>query len=132
MSDSPHAPFGEHTIEGAFLDDVEYAFDTGAEVTVRGDGASAQAIGGCNLELEREKIGIKVLNGAQHPIIEVKYKLTVPVELSVADGSDVTVDGYEATWTFEDVEVRSVEDESTTILTKHIGRSFGATSDPYE
>jgi len=133
MVDERYKPFGSGTIEGAFLNDVEYGFDADeVEVTVRAAERDRKEIDAAHVDLEREQIGVKVMHGEQHPIVELHYVLTVPVELMVRSGDDVVVKGFEAMWTFEDVDVRTADDESTTVVTEHIGKSYGETSDPYD
>lgn len=130
MSDHPSAPFGENTIEGAFLDDVGYCFDNDESVDIRVNGNDAKQIDVCNLELGREQIDTTVMNGTEHAVVEMIYILTVPVELAVSGGDDVKVSGFEATWTFNDVSVEQINDESTTVSTKRMGKSYGTTGTP--
>jgi len=133
MVDERYKPFGSGTIEGAFLNDVEYGFDSDeVTVTVRAAERDRKEIDAAHVDLEREQIGVKVMHGEQHPIVELHYVLTVPVDLMVRSGDDVVVSGFEATWTFENVEVRTADDESTTVVTEHIDKSYGETSDPYD
>lgn len=130
MSDE-YAPFGDKTMEGAFLNDVEYAFDSNmTEVTVDAGDRGEHEIGMCNLELDRNQIGVEVMHGEEHPVAEILYKLTVPVELAVRSGEDVTVYGFETIWTFEDVDVVSVNENATTVISPHIARTYGDTSKP--
>lgn len=133
MVDERYKPFGSGTIEGAFLNDVEYGFDSDdVEVTVRAAERDRTEIDAAHIDLEREQIGVKVMHGEQHPVVELHYVLTVPVELMVRSGDDVVVNGFEATWSFEDVDVRTADSNTTTVVTEHIGKSYGDTSDPYE
>lgn len=127
----PNAPFGENTIEGAFLDDVDLAFESDiTETTVRANGNDEHEIGMCNLELERQQVGVKVMSGESHPIVQMQYKLTVPVELAVTDSDNVVVEGFESRWIFTDVNVTNVGPNSTTVITERIKRTYGDTSEP--
>jgi hypothetical protein len=131
MSDDPHAPFGDKTIEGVFCNDVEYAFDSDiGGVTVQVDGRDEHEIGNCQLELERNEIGVKEMDGEHMPIMEMMYKLSVPVELAVRSGDDVLVHGFESIWTFNDVDVVSVTNDMTIVLTEHISHTYGETGEP--
>jgi hypothetical protein len=131
MSDNPSAPFGHNTIEGAFLNDVEYGFDSDTkEVTVQAEDRDEHEIGMCNVELEQKQVGTQEMHGQMYPVAEILYQLTVPVELAVRSGDDVHVYGYEAAWVFEDVDVISVNATSTTVLSERIARDYGDTSQP--
>jgi len=131
MSDHPSAPFGENTIEGVFCDDVEYGFDSDiGTVSVQVDGRDEHEIGACQLELERNEVGVTEVDGENIPVMEIMYKLTVPVELLVRSGDDVTVYGFESIWTFNSVDVISVTDDASVLLTEHISHTYGDTSEP--
>lgn len=125
-------PFGDKTIEGAFLNDVEYGFDSDLkEIEVCANGVCHE-IHCCNLELERESIDMEVMGSTQHTVVRTMYRLTVPVELPVNDTEDVVVRGFEATWTFPDVEVITIHPDSTTVLSRTIDKSYGDTGQPDE
>lgn len=133
MVDERYKPFGSGTIEGAFLNDIEYAFDSDEmEVTIRAAERDRKEIDAAHIDLEREQVGVKVMHGEEHPIVELHYVLTVPIELMVRSGDDVVVDGFEATWTFEDVNVRTANSDTTVVITEHIDKSYGETGVPDE
>lgn len=132
MVDERYKPFGSGTIEGAFLNDIEHAFDN-KEVTVHVDGRDqVKEIDTVHLDLRREQTVTTTVGGVEHPIAELRYELTVPVELIMRSGEDLIVDGFEATWTFEDVDVETVSDGRTVVVTKHIDKSYGETGAPDE
>lgn len=136
MPDNPNAPFGENTIEGAFLQDVDFAFDhddtaVTVSVTQPGDEMLDQhEIGLCNLDILREPAGSTTVQGTKHEVVEIVYELTVPVELAVAVGDIVEVDGFESTWSFEPVDGVRVTDGQTSVIARDIRRSYGDTSEP--
>lgn len=133
MVDDDFAPFGDRTIEGAFLNDVEYGFESDiGTISVSTRGQDPHEIQDCTIDLERKQIGSKEWDGDEHPVVELRYKLTIPVEMAVRDGDDVVVDGFEATWTFNDVSVESVGPNQTSVITHQISKSFGDTSEPDE
>lgn len=133
MVDERYKPFGSGTIEGAFLNDIEYAFDNDEEVTVHVDERDeVSKIDAAYIDLKREQVGTQMMGGMEHPVVEMVYELTVPIELIVRSGEDVIVDGFEATWTFEDVDVESVTEDRSVVVTKHIGKSYGDTGTPDE
>lgn len=130
MPDHPSEPFGSQTIEGAFLTDVEYGFESDTPVTVEADSGDEHEIEMCNVDLKRNQIGTQQFAGSVHPVLEILYKLTVPVGLAVRSGDDVTVDGFESTWTFTDVDVVQANQNEVTVLTERIERSYGDTTPP--
>ena len=132
MVDERYKPFGSGTIEGAFLNDIEYAFDNDEGVTVQPEGRDEVEIEVAYLDLRREEVGTKVLGGTEYPVAELRYELTVPVELVMRSGEDVIVDGFEATWTFEGVDVAEIADDRTVVVTEHIDKSYGDTEIPDE
>lgn len=124
--------FGDGTIEGAFCNDVEYSFENDAPVTVSVDGGSPVEIDSFEIDLSRNNLGTTEMNGTEFPVAEMLYHLSLPVRLDARVGSDITVDGFEATWTFEDVERVSVDDSETCVVSTHIDKSYGVTTDPFE
>lgn len=131
MVDKRYKPFGSDTIEGAFLNDIEYAFENG-EVTVQPEGREEVEIDAAYLDLRREQTGTTTVDGVEYPVAELRYELTVPVELIIRSGEDVIVNGFEATWTFESVEVERITDDKSVVVTEQIDKSFGETGAPDE
>lgn len=131
MSDQPTAPFGRRTIEGAFVTDMDHAGDRDdVVITVVADSGDEHEIEYASIDLDRNQIGSKEMYGESYPIKAVQYELTVPVGLAVLSGDDVVVDGFEATWTFTDVDVISANQNEVTVKTKKIVKSYGDTSEP--
>jgi hypothetical protein len=132
MVDEQYKPFGSGTIEGAFLNDIEYAFDNDETVTVNAGSRDEVEIDVAYIDLKREQVGTEMMGGMEYPVVEMVYELTVPVELVVHSGEDVVVDGFEATWTFENVDVESVTSDRSIVVTKYISKSYGETETPDE
>lgn len=128
MSPDKYEPFGSGTIEGAFLTDIGYAFENDKEITVSAGGRESSTIDAAYVDLRREPIN----TAGSMPAVQIVYELTVPVELVVRSGDDVRVDGFEATWVFNDVDVESVTTNRTVVVTKQMTKSYGDVSDPYE
>lgn len=120
----PSEPYGENTIERAFLDDIERAFDhddTSVVVTCKQD----HEIEVASLDVGSRATGeTKMLGGQAIPIEVMTYTLNVPVELSVLNGEDVRVEGFENNWIFTDVAVDAVTDEGTSVTTEEIHRVY--------
>lgn len=131
MVEDKYKPYGSGTIEGAFLNDLGHAFDSDEPVTVAAGDREPVEIKTASVDLERNQISTKTLNGTEHAVAEIHYRLTVPIELAVASGDDVVVDGFEADWTFPDVVVERVRDEQTSVVAEIIDKDYGETDDPF-
>lgn len=122
MTDDPNAPYGENTIEGVLLDDVERAFDHD-DINVVATGRAEHDIDIIELNLNKEDTGeTKCFGGVEYPIISIVYEVLLPASMSVQSGEDVRVTGFECNWIFTDIQVDAVEDDYTVFTTEYIER----------
>lgn len=126
----PSEPYGENTIERAFLDDVERAFDrddTTVVVTCKQEHELADdEMRYVHLDVGHQSTGETVAVGGQEfPVEEATYTLSVSAPLDVRNGEDVRVSAFENSWIFEDVTVEDVTDDGAQVMTDYIHKVTG-------